>query len=56
MPVLIERVINEISPEPNASSGSEQKDTRWQKRQEVNALQNQQNYLTKRLAADEFDD
>lgn len=56
MPVHIDRVINEIAPEQNASPGAEQTDTRWQKRQEVNALRDLQEYLTQRLAADGFDD
>jgi len=56
MPIHIDSVINEISPETNASSDSEQTDKRWQKRQEVNSLRDLEKYLQQRVSADEFDD
>ena len=54
MPVQIETVINEITPEQ--SSGSSDSDARWQKIQEIQAVLDQQQYKAMRVAADDFND
>jgi hypothetical protein len=56
MPIQIESVINEISPQSGGGSGESGADDRWQKVQELVAIIDQQQYQTMRVQAEDFND
>lgn len=56
MPVQIESVINEITPEQSSGSSDGGSDARWQKIQEAKAVLDQQQYQAMRVAAEGFND
>ena len=56
MPIQIESVINEITPEQSSGSSEEGADARWQKIQDAQAILDQQQYQAMRVAAEDFND
>jgi hypothetical protein len=56
MPIQIESVINEISPQSGGGSDASAADNRWQKAQELAAIIDQQQYQAMRVQAEDFND
>lgn len=56
MPIQIDSVINEITPEQSVPAGGQGNDLRWQKVQEIEAILDQQRYQQQRLSAEDYED